>query len=78
MNLGEWLQSKKTKDMLTTQILIAGVILGIVAIAKGDPDKVKALLDAVQNALLMLAGVGGTKIAAQAHVDGKLVVAGKK
>lgn len=78
MNLGEWLQSKKTKDMLTTQILIAGVIVAVVIVSKGDPEKAQGLLDAVQSGLILLAGVGGTKIAAQAHVDAKLATNGKK
>jgi len=72
MNIGEWLKSKKTKDMLTTQLLIGAVLCVALIASKGDPEKAKSLVEAVEAGLLLMAGVGGTTIAAQAHVDGKL------
>jgi len=78
MNIAEWIKSKKTKHMLATQSLIAGVIVAVLIVSKGDPEKARELLAAVQNALIMLAGVGATTIGSQAHVDGKLAANGKK
>ncbi len=71
LNMAEWLSSKKTKDMLTTQLILAVVAISIVALAKGDPEKAKALVAAIENILLMIAGLGGVTIAGQAHVDAK-------
>ena len=69
MNLQEWLQSKKTKDMLVTQASLAALGLGVLYLAEGDPEKAKALLSSIKEVLVLIAGVGGVKIATQGAVD---------
>ena len=71
MNIAEWIKSKKTKDMLTTQVIIAVVVIAVVAIAKGDAERVQGLMDAIDKGLYMIGGLGGVKIVGQAAVDVK-------
>ena len=78
MNLKGWISSKKTKDMLATQAAIALVTVVILWMSEGDPEKVKSLMSGIREALALIAGVGGIKIAGQAAVDSKLAAAGKK
>ncbi len=78
MNMGEWLGSKKTKDMLATQAMIAGVAVGILWMSGGDPEKAKGLGDAAMPFVGMIAGMGGVKVLGQTHIDGKLAARGEK
>ena len=78
MNMKEWIGSKKTKDMIATQAAIAIVTVVILWMSEGDPEKVKSLMSGIREALALIAGIGGIKIAGQAAVDSKLAAAGKK
>ncbi len=71
MNLNEWLGSKKTKNMLVTQVVLMVVGLAVVFMSDGDPEKAKSMLSALQALLAMIAGLGGVTIAGQAAVDVK-------
>lgn len=68
-NLKEWLGSKKTKDMLSSQAAIAAVTLGVVVVTKGDPQKIEAVLTAIDKPLMILGGLGGLGLLGRAGVD---------
>lgn len=55
MKIKEWLESKKTKDMILTMVLLI----------------VAGYLQLPEHILYMIAAVGGVKIGGQAAVDAK-------
>lgn len=71
LNIEEFLGSKKAKSMLTTQAGLVAVALGVVWYAGGDPEKVKALMEALQTVLALIAGTGAVHIAGQSVVDAR-------
>ena len=71
MNLTEWLGSKKVKGMLATQGALVLLALGVTYMADGDPEKIKAILAALQDVVLGITGVGMVAVGAQGVVDAK-------
>ena len=69
LNLKEWLGSKKTKDMLSSQVAIVIVCVVILYIAKGDPEQVKALVESLKEPLRAIAVLGGVGLLSRAGVD---------
>lgn len=67
----EWWNSKKTKNMLVTQLIILAAVGMAFIVAKGDPEQAKALLKVSMPYILAVAGVGTSTILGQAHVDAK-------
>jgi len=76
MDLKKWTSSRKTLDMLSTQGILLLVIFGILWMSGGDPDKAKALGEALLPYVGMIGGVGGIKILGQSHVDAKTAAKG--
>ena len=68
-NLKEWLGSKKTKDMLSSQVAIVVVCVVILLIAKGNPEQVKALVEALKEPLRAIAVLGGVGLIGRAGTD---------
>jgi len=69
LNLGEWLGSKKTTDMLWTQAILLLILVVLILAAKADPEKLKALLLVLWPYLLGIFGLGMGKMGAQGLAD---------
>ena len=78
MNLKEWLNSKKVKGMLATQAALVLLALGVTYMADGDPEKIKAILTALQDIVYGITGVGMVAVGAQGIVDAKAAIGKSK
>lgn len=71
LGLLEFVQSRKAKSMLLTQAALVAVSIAVMIYAQGDPEKIKAIMDALGEVLLLIAGTGAVHIGGQAMVDAK-------
>lgn len=69
LNLNEWLGSKKTKDMLVGLVVLGAILLLVSLLAKGDHEKISALLIAFMPILVPMGALVGITIGGQALAD---------
>lgn len=69
LNLNEYLGSKKTKDMLVGLVVLAGILMLVTYVSRGDPEKIKLLLIAYLPILAPMAGLVGITIGSQGLAD---------
>ena len=65
-----YMQSKKAKSTLITQVGIALMVGAVLVASKGDPVQAEGLAKAVMPLAMLFLGAGGVHVTAQAVVDG--------